>query len=294
MAINYDLYRTFFYVAKHKNITLAAKAMFVTQPTVTHAIQSLEASLGCILFIRSQKGVALTPEAKMLYEHVTIAFDHLFEAETHLTAFKELEEGSMSIGASETTLHHFLMPYLSAFRKEHPKIRLKIANTNTPAALASVQSGALDCAVLVLPQDYKSETLIIKKLKNLQDILIAGNRYNMLACKNLSIKDLKAYPLVCMEKETGTRTFIEEFFQKHHLAFRPDIELATSDLIVPIIEHGLGIGFVPAPFAAIGLQQQTIFKLTLKEILPTREICLIHKQNTPLSIAATTFTNMLC
>lgn len=294
MAINYDLYRTFYYVAKHKNITLAAKAMFVTQPTVTHAIQSLEGALGCILFIRSQKGVSLTPEANMLYEHVTIAFNHLFEAETHLTAFKELEEGSISIGASETTLHHFLMPYLTAFRKEHPKIRLKIANASTPIALASVQSEALDCAILVLPQDYKSETLTIKKLKNIQDILIAGNEFNMLICKKLSIKDLKNYPLVCMEKETGTRTFIEEFFQKHHLEFHPDIELATSDLIVPIIEHGLGIGFVPAPFAALGLQQQTIFKLNLNETLPTREICLIHRKNAPLSIAAATFTNMLC
>ena len=42
MSVNFDFYRTFYYVGKYKNITAAAKALFVTQPTVTHAIQTLE------------------------------------------------------------------------------------------------------------------------------------------------------------------------------------------------------------------------------------------------------------
>lgn len=56
MSVNFDFYRTFYYVGKYKNITAAAKALFVTQPTVTHAIQALERELNCSLFIRSQKG----------------------------------------------------------------------------------------------------------------------------------------------------------------------------------------------------------------------------------------------
>ena len=67
MSVSFDSYKTFYYVAKFRSFTEAAKALYVTQPTVTHAIQTLEKELGCILFQRSRKGVSLTPEAVMLY-----------------------------------------------------------------------------------------------------------------------------------------------------------------------------------------------------------------------------------
>ena len=73
MGINFELYKTFYYVARYRNITHAAKALFQTQPTVSRCIAQLEAQLGCTLFVRSQKGVSLTPEAEVLYRHVATA-----------------------------------------------------------------------------------------------------------------------------------------------------------------------------------------------------------------------------
>lgn len=73
MSVNFDFYRTFYYVGKYKNITAAAKALFVTQPTVTHAIQALERELNCSLFIRSQKGVSFTPEGAVFYRQIAAA-----------------------------------------------------------------------------------------------------------------------------------------------------------------------------------------------------------------------------
>ncbi|MFR6330825.1 MAG: LysR family transcriptional regulator [Eisenbergiella sp.] len=93
MGVSFDSYKTFYYVAKFRSFTEAAKALYVTQPTVTHAIQMLEKELDCILFQRSRKGVSLTPEAAMLYEHVKAACEHIFEAENALKAKKELLEG---------------------------------------------------------------------------------------------------------------------------------------------------------------------------------------------------------
>lgn len=61
MSVNLDSYKTFYYVAKYRNITHAAKALFQTQPTVSRCIAGLEAELGCRLFVRSKKGVMLTP-----------------------------------------------------------------------------------------------------------------------------------------------------------------------------------------------------------------------------------------
>lgn len=110
MGVSFDSYKTFYYVAKFRSFTEAARALYVTQPTVTHAIQMLEKELDCILFQRSRKGVSLTPEAAMLYEHVKAACEHIFEAENALKAKKELLEGQIRIGAGETTLHFFCFP----------------------------------------------------------------------------------------------------------------------------------------------------------------------------------------
>ena len=72
--MNFETYRIFYYTARYKNITGAAKALFLTQPTVSHAIAGLEKELGCQLFIRSKKGVQMTPEAELLYRHLSKAF----------------------------------------------------------------------------------------------------------------------------------------------------------------------------------------------------------------------------
>lgn len=73
MSVSYDYYKIFYYVAKYRNITAAANALFLSQPTVSRTIQNLETELGCQLFIRSKKGVVLTPEGEILYRYVSRA-----------------------------------------------------------------------------------------------------------------------------------------------------------------------------------------------------------------------------
>lgn len=92
--MNFDFYRTFYYVGKYQSITAAAKALYVTQPTVTHAIQSLERELGCSLFIRSQKGVRFTPEGEKFYTAVAAACETIFQAEARLEASKIFQRAS--------------------------------------------------------------------------------------------------------------------------------------------------------------------------------------------------------
>lgn len=294
MAVSFELYRTFYFVAKHKNLTAAAKALYVTQPTVTHAIQLLERELGCTLFLRSQKGVTLTPEAQMLFEHVSIAYEHLIEAEENLNALKELSAGTLSIGASETTLHNYLIPYLVRYRKNFPRIRLRISNSNTPETLQAIQSGKLDLAVLVMAKGCRNLGLNVTHLAGFTDIIIAGSDYKELKGRLVSLKELLSYPLVCMGKGTVTREYLNQLFSDYHLELKPDIELATSDLIVPMVLNGLGIGFVPEQFAKNHLADNSLFQINLKEQLPKREICLITKPESPLSIAAENFKKMLC
>ena len=293
MSVNFDFYRTFYYVGKYKNITAAAKALFVTQPTVTHAIQALERELNCSLFIRSQKGVSFTPEGAFFYRQIAVACETIFEAEQNLEAAKNLSEGLIAIGASETTLHHYLMPILADFRRNHPGIRLKLFNASTPAMLEEVLNGHMDFAVLVLNSGYCHDELLVTRLTDFQDIMIAGPEFSFLCGRTLSLKELSGLPLVSLEKNTLTRRHFENVFKDCDPLPEPDIELATTDLIVPVVENGLGIGLVPEPFARESLSGERVFRLTIKEPVPRREICLIQKKKTSPSIAGKAFIQYL-
>lgn len=291
--MNFDFYRTFYYVGKYQSITAAAKALYVTQPSVTHAIQSLEQELGCPLFIRSQKGVRFTPEGEKFYASVATACETIFQAEASLEAAKNLSEGLVAIGASETTLHHYLIPILADFRKKHPGIRLKLFNSSTPEMLREILNGDIDFAVLVVSKEYQHEDLSVTHLTDFQDIMIAGRTFSDLSGRTVALKELMEYPLVSMEKGTMTRQFFDQFFHDNQLSPEPDIELATTDLIVPVIAGGLGIGMVPEPFAKEALSQGQIFTINLKEEIPHREICLIKKKKASLSLIGEAFIQYL-
>ena len=73
MDINFEYYKIFYYVAKYSNFTRAANALGNSQPNITRAMNGLEQQLHCTLFVRTNRGVQLTPEGEKLYTHVSAA-----------------------------------------------------------------------------------------------------------------------------------------------------------------------------------------------------------------------------
>lgn len=289
MSVSFDSYKVFYIVVKNGSITSAAKELFVTQPTVTHCIQKLEEDLDCTLFIRGKKGVELTPEGKALYKHIKIACEEIWRAENYMEELKKFEKGKIILGASEMTLHHFLIPNLKKFKKLYPQIKMKIYNANATNIITMIKENKIECGLSAFPSGYKEEGLVIKELDTFQDIVIVGNGYKELAGKKVSLQQLEKYPFVGLENSTLTSFAVKKLLTKYNINFNPDIELATSDLIVPIVASDLGIGFVPEAFAEEALRKKQVYKLDIIEEIPKRSICLIYKSEKPLSIAVEAF-----
>ena len=84
MEITYDYYRIFYYVAKYRNFTKAARVLGNSQPNITRAMNCLEQQVHATLFIRTNRGVQLTSEGERLYVRVSAAMTQLFAAEEEL------------------------------------------------------------------------------------------------------------------------------------------------------------------------------------------------------------------
>ena len=151
MEISLDYYRVFYHTARCGSITRAAELLYSNQPNVTRVIKLLESELGCQLFSRTNRGVRLTPEGERLYAHVEPAMAHLEAAQRELTMERELQSGTLSIGASEVALHTFLLPVLKAFREQHPGVHLRLSSHTSPQGVAALQDGLVDFAVVTTP-----------------------------------------------------------------------------------------------------------------------------------------------
>lgn len=292
MDINFEAYKVFYFVAQYKSITAAAKELYVTQPTVTHVIKTLEKDLECQLFIRSKKGVTLTEEGRILFQHISIAYGEIIAAEKDIISLKKFQDGKVMIGASETTFHHFLFSYLKQYKHLFPNIHLQVHNYNSNNLIETIKEGNLDFGILVCPQNFEVEDLVIKPLTSFSDMIVAGEEYKFLSEKKISLEELALYPLIVMGKGNMTHEILVDFFKEHHLLLQPDIELATSDLIVPAVLNGLGIGFVPEFFAKKDVKAGKIFPIQIKEQMKQRDICLVYKKNQIHSLAAKEFIRL--
>ena len=111
MDINFELYKVFYYVAKHLSFSAAAKDLYISQSAVSQAIKLLEEKLKDKLFVRSTKQVHLSPAGALLFTHVEQAFLFLKLGERNVNELHSLEQGELRIGASDTICKHYLLPY---------------------------------------------------------------------------------------------------------------------------------------------------------------------------------------
>ena len=294
MNSNFEYYKIFYYVAKYENLTKAATALKTSQPAVTRTIHKLEGELGCRLFTRSKTGMKLTPEGRTFYGYVAAGCAQFFKGENDLSNLISLENGTIYISATETALHCYLFQAMEEFNSLYPNVRFKILNNSTTESVNAVKEGKVDLA-FVSANLQVAKPLRMKILRKYRDILIAGKRFEELKAgkEELSLKELVSYPWISLTAETITRRFLNEYFEKNGLTFAPDMELATTDMILPAVRHNLGLGFIPAEFADAELKSGQVFEIKVKEKLPERNIILIYDMEYPQSIAAKEFQKFL-
>ena len=291
MNVNFEYYRIFYYVAKYRNFTKAARVLGNSQPNITRAMNCLEQQVHATLFIRTNRGVQLTSEGEELYNYVSAAMAQIFAAEEALSENDGLLHGKIAVGTSETALNIFLLDKLKAFHQEYPGIRLKLYNYSTPQAMEAIRSGKVDFAVVTTPVEATGPLKVVT-LQSFNEILVGGRTFDRLKDRIVSLTDLKDDSLIGLGRETMTFKFYNQFFLEHGLEFVPDIEVATSDQILPMVKSELGLAFIPEPMAREAVKKQEVVKIPLQEEIPKREICLVYDDQHPLNSAARQFIAM--
>jgi LysR family transcriptional regulator, glycine cleavage system transcriptional activator len=134
--------RAFEAAARHLSFTVAASELNVTQTAISHQIRRLEQELGMRLFVRQNRALALTPEARDYLPGVRAAFNDLKLATDRL--LRRDSDHVLTVSTLASLAAKWLLPRLSAFQEANPGIDVRIT---TSTALVDFKSGDVDAAI---------------------------------------------------------------------------------------------------------------------------------------------------
>lgn len=153
MALNLHLLRMFVAVAQAGSFSRAAEGMNLSQPALSKGVRDFELQVGCRLLNRSQKGVVPTSEGLALLKYAEDLFAAERAAEEMLSSKRNLNNGSLRIGASTTIATYMLAPYLGAFHRAYPGIDLHLVSANTREIAEQMAAQEIDIGLVEGPID---------------------------------------------------------------------------------------------------------------------------------------------
>jgi len=277
-------------VADEQSFSRAARRLFKSQPAISQAVRSLEDELGERLLHRLGRRSVPTPAGEVLLEHVNQAFRALQRGRERIEAIQELREGSLAIGTSDTTACYVLPPVLRAFRERYPGVELRISNQPSPRTAEQVVRHEVDVGFVTLPIDHPR--LHVEPLVPREDVAICAPGHPLARRRRLRLADLLAYPLILLDRGSGTRSFID---QKLRACDRPAeiaMEVASIEVIKRWVQLDLGVSIVPRIAVERELADASLHAMPVFPKREARQLGCVYPASSPLPRAARVFVEM--
>ncbi len=248
MEQNLSQYRIFYEVAKSGNISRAARELYISQPAISKAISKLEDSLSTVLFTRNSRGVQLTEEGAVLFEHIRKVFEELALGEQELRKFKDFHMGHIRIGVSNTLCRFIMLDYLKGFIERYPHIKITIESQSSTHTLSMLEQQKIDIGLVAQPHTQKHLEFI--PVMDIQDIFVAAPSYleNLRLREGNDVDLFQAGNVMLLDRENITRRYIDDYMNVNHIVANNLLEVTTMDLLIEFARIGLGIACVIREF----------------------------------------------
>ena len=231
-------------VRQNFNLTLAAKALFTSQPGVSKAIIELEDELGVEIFRRHGKRLrALTEPGKLILVSIERILDEVETLKRVGKDFASHDEGSLVIATTHTQARYALPKVLTEFTKRFPKVRV------------SLQQGSPQHIAELLIHDRADVAIATEGIANTSGVLaLPGYQWQhhlmlplshpLLNQANITLEEIVKFPIITYDMAFAGRSKIDAAFAQRNL--QPDIvlEAIDADVIKTYVEAGMGIGIV--------------------------------------------------
>jgi DNA-binding transcriptional LysR family regulator len=234
----------FYNVANHRSFSLAAKQLFLTQPSISTQVKLLENSYKIRLFERFGKKIELTDPGKILFSYAEKIFNLATEADTVIEDMKGMKSGNLRIDTSLTLGAYYLPDILSAFSSKFPNIEVEMRVGNTYEVVENVLTFRADLGFIGHME--LNPKLVVAPFIEEELVIIASPSHEFCKEKTFRVSRLNGQPFILREKGSGTRKEVEEKFKKAHVSVKVVMELGSNEAIKRAVEEGFGISIISA------------------------------------------------
>jgi len=251
----------FYETALAGSLSLACQKLYITQPSLSKSINVLEEALGKKLFLRLPRGVQLTQEGEILFQHCHHLFRDLENILINLENPHDPMAGTIKVGTYESIAIFFWPQFLRQFLPKYPHIEFELTTGRSREMQKAVEQGELDMALVIEPQSNR----------HLEIEILASDTFAPFCVphKKQLIKDIASAPLIYMPDAIGDAAnhTIKRILSQGTQAKRQVYKTSGLETVKQLTLNGLGIGLLPTMVASHDVKKGKLIEITDKKIL---------------------------
>lgn len=274
--MNLDYLRSFYVTVKCNSISKAAKKLHLTQPGLSMQIQNLEDEVGATLLIRSNKGVELTDEGRVVFEHATT----MLSLENNIRkSLEDMEKSKKTLSiVSCKSLGEYVLPCsIYTFKEIYTDVDVSLEVYNTATVIQKLLSHDTNIGIITGPCNLDNIETIPILADNL--ILVGGPRAEL---DNITIDELTNIPLILREEDSTNRLLLSNILSKHLIDIS-DLNTVLSsnspESIKSSVSSGRGFAFLPEIVVKQDLRRGDLVRIHIKDFDSDFNYHLAHRKN---------------
>ncbi|MBQ0037611.1 MAG: LysR family transcriptional regulator [Clostridiales bacterium] len=227
------------------NFTKAAGKLFVSQPTLSRAIQNLEKELNTILIDRDAKDFQLTRDGLIFFSYAEDMLTDFREKTREMMDKLENADGKLRLGITPTTGAIYFFSAIYRFRELYPVVDLEIEEVTTRQGMEMVLSGQLDMSVVIDP--VEDSQLIKLPVVNSEAVLLVPKGHPLGKRRSVSFAEIQNEPMLMVSKEYMYHDVVAEKFREAGIEPHFAFESNQWEFIFEMVANGQGISILPKP-----------------------------------------------
>ena len=266
-------------VATEKNFTKAASVLYISQPSLSKQIKTLEKNLGILLINRERNKISLTESGKVLLQYSERILALCEESCRALIDLKNGDRGNLTVGASQT-IGTYLMPrILTLFAQNYPQIDLKVQVNSTRVIAKNIINREIDIAVVggEISDDLK-KNLTIQPFIYDEFSLIIANSHPFGKKNKINKEDLYCLDFITLNSNSTIKKFIDNILIQNQIEtkqLKTILQLNSIEAIKTAVSLGLGAAFVSSSSIEKELKLKTIHIIQIENIKVNRKLSII-------------------
>ena len=281
----------FVQVAQHRSFSKAADALFLTQPSVTARIQSLERDLGEALFERNGRGVRMTEMGGAFLPFARRALKTLQDGRDALEGMRNLDIGTLKLGSALTVSTYVLPKILKKYCAAFPGVEVSVHSGRSEQVLQMVLSDEVHCA---LERTVHHPEIVTTPLYEDDLVLVAAPEHRFARKRTATVEEVGREALILFDKGSSYNALIQGVFRQHGILPKTLMEMDTMEATKKMVEEGMGIALLPKVSTEREIELGRIVPIAVSNAtLPRRQISLIFRKNRKQPRAVVAFFTLI-